>query len=190
MYVYNNFLMKGVKTLLESTQELAENKLILLYVFKKIKKTLASEQITNIILENNLINYFLLKQYLAELTESGFLLLQQTDSKSMYSITEAGYTTLELFINRIPSNIISIIDKYLTDNYTRIEAETSVTSNYIPISENEYLVKCKIIENTSALIEITLNVATRSQAKNICDNWERNALAIYSDIILSVTKPR
>lgn len=182
--------MKGVKTLLESTQELAENKLILLYVFKKIRKTLTSEQITNIILENNLINFFLLKQYLAELTESGFLVLQQTDSNSMYSITEAGYATLDLFINRIPADIIKIIDKYLADNYTRIEAETSVISNYIPKSENEYIVKCKIMESASTLIEINLNVATRSQAKNICDNWERNALAIYSDIILSVTKPR
>lgn len=182
--------MKGVKALLESTQELAENKLILLYVFKYIGKTLTSEQITNIILENNLINYFLLKQYLSELVESQFLSLDETDSKSMYSITAAGFATLELFKNRIPQNVIIIINKYISDNFKRIEAETSVTSNYIPKSENEYIVRCKIMENSSALIDVALNVPTRSQAKNICDNWEKNALEIYSDIILSITKAR
>jgi predicted transcriptional regulator len=77
---------------IESTQELAENKLILLYVFKKIKLKLTDEQITNIILENNLINYFLLKQYMAELVESGFLkIISDFNTEFFYDYTKGNF---------------------------------------------------------------------------------------------------
>ena len=41
----------------EDTLELAENKLLLLYIFDKIKIPITNNKITQIILENNFINY-------------------------------------------------------------------------------------------------------------------------------------
>ena len=49
---------------------LAENKLLVLYVLETMKLPLSGSQITQIILENSDINYFLLQQYIDELTQN------------------------------------------------------------------------------------------------------------------------
>ena len=42
----------------ENSIELAENKLLVLYVIKALKQPITNTQLTEIILENNFINYF------------------------------------------------------------------------------------------------------------------------------------
>jgi len=56
-----------------SSKELAENKIILLYIIEKIGMPVSNIQITKLVLEKKLMNYFLLQQRLNELCESGFL---------------------------------------------------------------------------------------------------------------------
>ena len=46
----------------ENTSELAENKLLLLYILKTIDEPISNAQLTDIVLENSLINYFTLQQ--------------------------------------------------------------------------------------------------------------------------------
>ena len=51
----------------ENSAELAENKLLVLYVIQSLKQPISKTQLTEIILENNFINYFTLQQYISEL---------------------------------------------------------------------------------------------------------------------------
>ena len=48
----------------ENSAELAENKLLVLYVIKSLKQPISNTQLTEIILENNFINYFHLQRLL------------------------------------------------------------------------------------------------------------------------------
>ena len=54
----------------ENSAELAENKLLVLYVIKTLKYPVTNTKLTEIILENNFINYFTLQQYIGELISS------------------------------------------------------------------------------------------------------------------------
>ena len=54
---------------LGNNRQLAENKLILLYIIDKLEIPVSNLQMTKIILENKIMNYFLLQQYLDELRE-------------------------------------------------------------------------------------------------------------------------
>ena len=82
---------------LGSNKELAENKLILLYIIDKTDIPMSNLQITKLILENKFMNYFMLQQYLNELYESKFLAADTVEGKKMYKITNTGRQTLELF---------------------------------------------------------------------------------------------
>ncbi|MGL4873967.1 MAG: DUF4364 family protein, partial [Clostridium sp.] len=42
----------------ESSLELAENKLLVLYILKLLKQPITNTQLTEIVLENSFINYF------------------------------------------------------------------------------------------------------------------------------------
>ena len=46
----------------ENSLELAENKLLMLYILKSIKDPISNAQFTEIILENNFMNYFIFQQ--------------------------------------------------------------------------------------------------------------------------------
>ena len=51
----------------DDTLDLAENKLLLLYIFRELDVPVTRNLITEIILENNFLNYFILQPYLSEL---------------------------------------------------------------------------------------------------------------------------
>ena len=57
----------------DNTEELAQNKLILLYIIDKSQSSLSNSQITEIVLEDNYMNYFLIQQFLSELVKSKFI---------------------------------------------------------------------------------------------------------------------
>ena len=62
----------------ENSAELAENKLLVLYVIKSLRQPISKTQLNEIILENNFINYFTLQQYISELKlQSLFVILKK-----------------------------------------------------------------------------------------------------------------
>ena len=72
----------------ENSAELAENKLLVLYVIKSLKQPISNTQLTEIILENNFINYFTLQQYISELEYSNFVKYIEKNEKKLISITD------------------------------------------------------------------------------------------------------
>ncbi len=175
---------------LENNRELAENKLILLYIIDKIKIMVSNLQITKLILENKYMNYFLLQQYLNELCEANFLNVEIKDNKTFYTISTSGKQTLAYFTSHIPVSIKTHIDNTIGTIRKNIRNETLITADYTPESENEYIVNCKVNEDNFSLIDLKITVGTKNDARLICENWKKNSQQIYSEIIESLTKNR
>jgi len=66
---------------------------------------------------------------------------------------------------------------------SNIAEESSIVTEYIPQDENNYTVKCKIVEKTETIFEISTFAGSRDRAKQISDNWKNNANIIYPKII-------
>lgn len=92
--------------MLDDTNQLAENKLILLYLLDRIGMNITRNQLTEIVLENNLVNYFLLQQYITELQNANFLVTIKKNKSKVLSLTEQGKKVLSLFISRIPEDVV------------------------------------------------------------------------------------
>ncbi len=173
-----------------STRELAENKVILLYLIEKLNMPVSNPQVTKIVLENKFMNYFFLQQYLNELCESNFLSSSQTDGKTIYSITTGGRQTLDYFLDIVPAGIKSRIDNAIILLRKNIKNETLITADFTPESENEYIISCGVHEDNFSLIDLKVMVGTRNDARTICENWKKHSQAIYAEIIESLTKIR
>jgi len=171
-------------------KELAENKLILLYIIDKINLTVTNLHLTKVVLENKYMNYFTLQQLLNELCESNFLNTVDLDGKEAFSITESGKQTLSFFQNLIPPGIKSRIDSTIADIKKSIKTELLITADYINESENEYFVNLKINEEQFNLIDLKLTVGTKNDARFICNNWKDYSQEIYSEIINVLMKKR
>lgn len=97
----------------ENTEELAQNKLLLLYLIKASPMKLSNAEITEFVLDKNYMNYFLIQQYLSELTESQLIQLVLEDSKEVYEILEKGELALEYFEDRISNKVKEEISQNL-----------------------------------------------------------------------------
>lgn len=84
-----------------SFTELAESKLLLLFIAKKINMPISNISLTELVLSNNLLNYFTLQQYIFELVSSDLLKNIEHNGKHMLEISDQGITVLSMFSNRI-----------------------------------------------------------------------------------------
>ena len=166
-----------------SSEELAYHKLLILYILEKINMDLTNSQITQVVLETEVMNYFSLQQFLAQLMESKFLTIYEDSNKEYYNLTKKGIETLDYFLTRIPNETLLKLDDYLNVNKENLLADTQVKSSFVKQSENEFIVNLRVIENQSNLIDLNLNVSSEKQAKLICDNWKKNASYMYAEVI-------
>jgi len=166
----------------------ALNKLIVLYILDRIEIALTNTQITNIILENNIINYFSLQECVAELEQSDLIKLEESQGRLTYEISETGQRTVAMFQDKIPKSVKTLINDYVTKNKDRIKMESEVFADFTKNNENEYVVSLKAIENGIVLIDLKLNVVSSKQAKQICDKWKTSSGKIYGQIMDSLIK--
>lgn len=155
------------------------DKLIILYVLNKMEIPLSNNQLTNIILENNAIDFFNLPQCFSELEQSDLIQFVQNQQKSFYQITENGTKTALILNEKIPFPIKNRLDAYIAGNKDKIKKEAQITADFVKISEKEYIVHLKVIENEMVLIDLKLNVVSAKQAKFICEKWKNSSGKIY-----------
>lgn len=161
--------------------ELAENKLLLLYIFCKVDKPISNSGITQIVLENNLINYFSLQQFLSELIESGLINDIKKNKQHMLSITQKGRDAFEFFNSRIPEKKREIIDNYIKKNISGIKKDFEISADY-EHDAGKYTVTLRMENGEETIIELKLSVDSDEKAKKICNQWKQDPEKFYIKI--------
>ncbi|SHJ61290.1 protein of unknown function [Geosporobacter subterraneus DSM 17957] len=166
-----------------NTQQLAEHKLLLLYILDRFEIPLTNTQLTQFVMEKDYMNYFLLQQYLGELVSSSMLEYSESEGNYFYLITEKGKNTLQFFSDRLSSTLTATLDQAVEMKKQVLLKEMQILADYTKKKESEYIVDLKVIENDITLIDLKLNVVSNKYAKEICDKWKREAPKLYGEII-------
>ncbi len=82
------------------------------------------------------------------------------------------------------------MDSKLKGELQEIRNESAIRAEFIPLSETEFIVKCKIIENNVIIFEIQTLANSREQAVKIVQNWEENTGEIYPKVIELLNRER
>ena len=180
--------VEGGIVMFGDTLDLAENKLLLLYIFNKIKFPISNIQVTQIVLENNFMNYFTLQQYISDLMNANFLNHTEEQGKQRLLITEKGTKVLSMFDNRIPSSKKDILDDYLKKKLDNIKKEVTVSADYTIEKSNSFMVTLKVSENDIDLINLKLNVPSNKQARELCAKWKNSSSDLYNNIMQLLIK--
>lgn len=167
----------------DNSMDLAENKLILLYILEKINLPISNILLAQIILENNFMNYFTLQQYVAELGESNLLESVNDKGKDRLTISESGRNVLHLFKNRISEEKLSQINVYIENKILSIKNELTVTADYTIENGNSYVVNLVASEGNITLMDLKISVASNKQARELCHKWKSNSSDLYNNII-------
>lgn len=165
------------------SREKAENKVLLLYFLNRVKIPVSNMQLTRIMLENRYMNYFLLQQSVHEMQQDKLIMSETRDNIDYYSVAEEGERMMGMFLDLVPVGIRTRLDQSIDTIRSVIRLETSVIAEYTLENENEYEVKCRIVEDFKPLIDLRLSVGSRDDARSICNNWKTHAKEIYPEVI-------
>ena len=154
---------------------LAENKVLILYLLEQINGEIMADALFKIVSAVNNVNYFYYKQILTDLIDSKLVGTYTKDEEPLIKITSEGKNALSLTQDVLPGIVKLRADYLYKSELSNIKAESSVIAEFTPKSENDYTVKCKIVENNETLFEVKTYAGSRERAKKIVDNWNKTA---------------
>ena len=127
---------------------LAENKVLILYTLSQIQNGLSNDGLYKIISSINDVNYFYFKEVLTDLLDSKLvgMFTKDEEDESVLKITSEGKNALSLTIDVLPGILKLKADNVFQKEFSSIADETSIIAEFIPRSENDYTIKCKVIE--------------------------------------------
>ncbi len=166
----------------DNTEELAQNKLLILYIIKKASYDFSKEALTEFILSKDYMNYFLFQQYMLELSESHFIEIDNSYEENIL-LLEKGDLALDLFETKVPQALKDELDEVFKVEEAVKKKESQIVSEYFEKENNQYTVNLKLIENEETLFSLYLNVASASQAESICNTWKADPDKIYQGIV-------
>ena len=130
-------------------------KLIILYTLSKVDSPLPPGVISDLIKEDS------------------------TYHLTYYTLTEAGAETLELFGAPLSREIRDEINHYLEEHKFEIIDDTSLVSDYHVTNDGTYLATCTLRDGNHVLMQLSLDVATETDAIKVCENWQSKSDILY-----------
>lgn len=174
--------------LTQNSETLAENKVLILYILNKLNKPINNDSLLKLVLSIQDMNYFYFQQFLLDLLENKYIIGYTKEEKTMYKITDLGKETLNLTNDLLPGILKLKIDNALKEEVDEVQNLDHAVSEFIPRSETDFIVKCKLIKNNITTFEIKLSASSRDEAKKIADKWETEHQEIYPIILELLTK--
>ena len=167
----------------QPNEDLAENKVLILYLLNKLSDGIKSDNLYKIVSSTNNINYFYYQELITDLINTNLIGSFTKDEDTFIKITSEGENALSLTKSLLPGILKLKADNIFKAEVSTIAEESSIVTEYIPRDENNYTVKCKIVEKNDVIFEVSAFAGSRDRAKQISDNWKNNATRIYPQII-------
>lgn len=162
---------------------LAENKVLILHILTLLNRDIRQDDLFKIIASINDINYFYFKQLITDLIDSKLVGSYTKEEEPVIRITSEGQNAYILTKDVLPGIMKLKADNIFQKEFSSIEEEASVIAEFIPKNENNYTIKCKIVENNETIFEVRTFAGSRDRAKRIVDNWNKNANKIYPKML-------
>ena len=146
-----------------ATTTLAENKVLILYILNLINTDFKQDDLFKIITSINDINYFYFKQVLTDLIDSKLVGTYTKEEEPVIKITSEGKNAYELTKDVLPGIMKLKADHIFEKEFSNIEEESSIIAEFTPRDENDYMIKCKIVENNETIFEVKTVAGSRDR---------------------------
>ena len=122
----------------------------------------------------------LCKEIMADLIDSGFLIINNSKSgERYYTITTEGRMCLNYFFINIPASLRDEISNYVKMNRLNFRRKQEYFRDYSRNDDGSYTVLLKILDPAGPKLELKLHVANRSNAQDIYKKWAEKASQVY-----------
>lgn len=166
-----------------SSESLTLYKLMILFMLDHITVPLTNSQISEFFVGKNYTTYFHIQQAINELLESDFIRGEVMRNTTSYYLTASGQKASSMFDDQISEDIKKEILEYFEEHKYELRRQSNITADYYQMKNGEYMVKTTIKEKGTVLMELGINVVSKSQAIAACDAWSEKCEAVYQKVI-------
>ncbi len=163
-------------------------RVMILYMLNIVEYPLTNTQITNFILENEYTDYFTVQEAITGLLETDLITAESTHNNTRYHLTEDGMQTLGFFHTKVSDAIKEDIRTYFQAHHFDLKQETAVFADYYKAAGSGYDVRCRIQDQSTDIVDLTLRVKNRAQAEAVCRNWKESNVDIYETLMDTLIK--
>lgn len=167
----------------EAVSKSFREKLILLYLFEEAGLALSMGEIEEILLEQEILELFLISKNLGELVENG-LIDEITDGEiTLYRLNPIGSESLGAFRDKLNDYHRAKLDLSVNLFKRKRSKEKFINAGYRKVDSDETIVECEINENEKPLIKLELRVPSNEEAERICQSWNNKGVDLFQEIL-------
>ena len=166
---------------LSPSKDVAENKLLILYILEKVNTSVGSIGMTSYILEERVMSYLAYQQRVHELIAANHISSKILDGHTLYEITPAGKELLSAMNDLLPATQKNRIDRTVKKLRRRAIDERSIIANYTPDDEFSGIARISLIEGKITMLNLEI-ASSKEEASVICRNWKTCTTEIYAAI--------
>jgi hypothetical protein len=169
-------------------QGVTKNKLTILFYLHISKVDITRDQLYRAIVENEAMDFFDFQSCMHDLEEDAFIAAVPRSFGQVYRLSVRGADALDQFVESLPVSLRERLERYEREHREETLLQTQIVSDMEELPSGGYLVRLRALENSAAVMELTLRVATRDMAQRIRANWEKESEPLYSNILTTLLK--
>ncbi len=169
-------------------EEPVDVKLLIIRTIQYFRDAIPENILIDIILSNELANFFDLEQAIYELIENRLITYFEDQRGRRFSLTRLGETALEGFSARLPRSVCEKLYQSARIKIREFESDLAVTAEYDRGSEMECTVRLGIMEGKYKIFDLSLSLFDEKLAKNLCREFKRAPQELYNEVLSAVLK--
>jgi hypothetical protein len=165
-----------------------KSKLSILFYLRAAKVDITREELYRVMLENDVMNFFDYQSCMHELEEDAFIAAVPKAFGQAYRVTVRGSDVLEEFVESLPVSLRDRMERYAREHREETLLKTQIVSDMEELPSGGYIVRLRALEGSTAVMELSLRVATRDMAQRMRANWEKASEPLYAHLLAALLK--
>lgn len=157
-------------------------KILICYLLYRLHKPIDPEQLYDIAVSTEIINYFYYQDAISFLIENGSVSKEEKDGGTVYVLTKKGVNCAESLGSMVPKSYRDRIVTAALRYFAKLKYESEIKIEYIKL-ENGYYVRCRCLDVREDLMDLKLYAPDLEQAELIGKNIMKNPVGLYSKIL-------
>ena len=164
------------------------DKLIVLYMLDAVNGSLSTAQISEFMLQRHDVDYFTFQEMMEELKDAQLVYTEQSYQRTLFTLTDAGREALSYYQTKVPVSLEEEILTYLEEHEIEIREQLTVYSDLYKSTDGKYVAVCQLRQDERKIVDLSLSVETRPQAKAVCRQWREHYQEIYETLMDTLVK--
>lgn len=160
-----------------------QTRLTILYTLKSFKLSMSEENLQEVLVWPDIIDYFTMVDFLLDMENLGMVSTVKVEGVTRYDITAKGQQMVAMFKNKIPLSIRDRIYDKCYEMLSKMARGREVVADIVPVDDKKFLAKCGIYEFGVPLMEINLFAGTRKHAEEIAGRFKTECADLYKIIL-------